>query len=292
MKEHFLSNSKELVSQKEWRGFIQSLEKNKNIDNKDKAKNLLKENLTKAIKARASDRFGVLFSGGIDSTIIALILKKAKYNFTCYAVGMENSKDVVSAREVAKELGLKLKVKILDLGDIESTIKEVIKILKSPDVVDVGVGCVFYQAANLAKKDNVNTVFTGLGSEEIFAGYRRHVNAKDIDKACWDGLLNIWKQDLERDYRISSALNVELRTPFLDKDVIKTAMMIPGKFKISRGYKKMILREVALSLGLKKEFAFRKKLAAQYGSRFDKALKKIAKKHGFKYKSEYLKSLV
>ena len=292
MAECFLNNKNEIVSEKEWQGFIQSLKTDRIIDNKDKAKELLKESLTNAIKIRVENSFGLLFSGGIDSTTIALILKQLGYRFTCYCVGLENSKDIESAQEVAKELGLELKTKTLTLEDAEQTIEKVSKILKEPNVVKVGVGCVFYEAMKLAKEDNVKAVFTGLGSEEIFAGYERHANAKDVNKECWHGLLNMWERDLKRDYSISKELNIELRTPLLDKEVIRTAMMIPGKYKISKQHKKLILREVSLEFGLRKEFAFKKKRAAQYGSGFDKAMQKIAKRHGFKFKTDYLRSLI
>ena len=55
---------------------------------------------------------------------------------------------------------------------------------------------------------------------------------------------------------------------------------------------KLILRKIANELGLKKEFAFRKKRAAQYGSRFDRAILRLGKRKGFKYKKDYLKSLL
>ena len=243
MKESFLNDKNDLVSEQEWQDFVLGLKTDKIIDNKDKAKEVLKECLTNAVKTRASNSFGLLFSGGIDSTTIALILKQLGYEFTCYSVGMENSKDLVSAQEVAKELGLKLKTRTLDIDEVEKAIQETTKILREPNVVKVGVGAVFYEAMKLAKQDELKSVFTGLGSEEIFAGYERHLNVKDINEECWQGLISMWERDLKRDYLIAKALDFELKTPFLDKDVIKTAMMMPGEFKISKGYKKYILRE-------------------------------------------------
>ena len=292
MRESFLNDKNELVSEQEWQGFVLGLKTNKISDNKDKAKELVKKSLTDAVKARAENNFGLLFSGGIDSTTIALILKRLGHDFTCYCVGMKDSKDLISAQEVAKGLGLKLKTKTLNIDDVEKAIQETTKILKEPNVVKVGVGAVFYEAMKLAKEDNVKAVFTGLGSEEVFAGYERHTIAEDVNKECWQGLLSMWKRDLKRDYLISEEVGVKLKTPFLDKEVIKTAMMVPGKFKIFEGHNKYILREVAFGLGLKKEFAFKRKRAAQYGSGFDKAMQKIAKQHGFRYKGEYLESLV
>ena len=292
MGEVFLDNTNQLIEEKEWVKFINSLKTKDEIEKKQGAIKAIKQTLINAIKIRVTKDFGLLFSGGIDSTTLALILKKLGHDFTCYSVGMQNSKDILSAQEVAKELGLKLKTRTLNIDEVEKAIQETTRILREPNVVKVGVGAVFYEAMKLAKENGEKFVFTGLGSEEIFAGYERHVNVKDVNKECWNGLLSMLKRDIERDYLISKAVGIELKMPFLDKDVIKTAMMIPGKFKISKGYKKYILREVALDLGLKKELAFKKKRAAQYGTGFDKAMLKIAKQHGFKYKGEYLKSLV
>jgi len=71
--------------------------------------------------------------------------------------------------------------------------------------------------------------------------------------------------------------------------LISYAMKLPAEWKIIDGKKKVILREVAEEfLG---EFAWRKKKAAQYGSCFDKAISKLAKKNGFNLKKEWLDSL-
>lgn len=290
MEELFIRNN-ELIAEKEWKELVNGLKVEDIIDEKPKAIQLIKQELTKAIKLRGNDKFGVLFSGGIDSVMIALILKKAGCDFNCYSVGLEKSKDLVWAKDVAEDLGFNLRLKILSLEEVEHTVKKVAKILKGFDYVNVSVGCVLYEAINLAKHNGNKAVFTGLGAEEVFAGYHKHTKVKDINSECWKGLKGIWKQDLKRDYAISKALQVEMRTPFLDQELIKVGMMVPGEFKISKGYKKMILRDVALDLDLEKKYAMRKKLAAQYGSRMDKAIKKIAKSHGFKNKSDYVKSL-
>jgi len=77
----------------------------------------------------------------------------------------------------------------------------------------------------------------------------------------------------------------------LDKDLIVSAMAIPAEEKIKGEIKKHILRVIAEELGLSHEFAFRKKQAAQYGSKIDKAIERLAKSKGFRYKRDYLSSL-
>jgi asparagine synthase (glutamine-hydrolysing) len=144
----------------------------------------------------------------------------------------------------------------------------------------------------MAKKDRVKFLFSGLGSEELFAGYHRHRLAKDKQGECWQGLLNMYERDLLRDSAVASAARVSLITPFLDERLIATAMRIPAKHKMSDEHSKLILRQAAQDLGLPKEFAWRGKKAAQYGSRLDKAISKLARKKGFKLKKDYLKSLI
>ena len=283
--------TKSVMNNRDWISFINSLKTGNLIEDKVKAKLLLEKELIDSIKKRIpNEKFGILFSGGVDSSTLALICKKFTTNFICYTVGFKDSQDVLYAKKAAKELKLNLKIKILELENIEKITKKLIKILDKRDIVSISVGLVTYFAMELAKTDGINTVFTGLGSEEIFAGYQRHKEAVDVNKECWNGLLMMYERDFKRDIPIADSLKMKVETPFLDENVIKTAMQIPGKFKIGTE-NKLILREISNELGLKKEFAFRKKKAAQYGSNFIKALDKISKKNGFKYKKDYFDSL-
>ena len=283
-------SNKNLISQGEWNKYINSLKTNKTEINKEKCKELIKDTLIKSIKKRTCklNKFGILFSGGVDSSIIALICKKLNLNFTCYCIGLKNSKDLQWAEKTALALNLKLKTITIELDETEKIIKKTIKILKQTDIIDVGVGSVIYAGINLAKKDSVNCLITGMGSDEMFAGYSRFENIRNINKECWSSLNNLFK-DLKRDFLIAESQKTKLITPFLDEKVIKSAMKISPTYKINKGIRKYLLREIAVDLGLPKEFAFRKKLAAQYGSGIDKAISKLAKKNGFKYKKDYLK---
>ena len=112
-----------------------------------------------------------------------------------------------------------------------------------------------------------------------------------MNEECWNGLTNvIWERDFTRDAAIATKMKFTVRVPFLDDEVIKTAMGISGEHKIREDQKKVILREIAESTGLPKEIAWRKKKAAQYGSGFDKALEQLAKQKKMQ-KSEFVKTL-
>jgi len=289
-----------LIPEELWMKFIKSLENDFDAleTNKERAKRELAEAIIQAIKKRALPKFGILFSGGVDSSLIAFVAKQLKCNFTCYTVGLENSDDILWAQKTANEYKFNFKYKILSLEEFENVVKNAVKLLNDADIVKVGVGSVLYACAKLALADGNNVLFGGLGSEEIFAGYQRHETAlkgnnfEALHKECWNGLKNMWSRDLTRDFTIAKSLSLDLRTPFLDKELIKTAMNIHPMFKLDKDNKKIILREAAEFIGLKKEFAQRKKQAAQYGSNFVNGIEKLAKKNGFKLKKEYLQSLL
>ena len=285
-------------SEKEWKSFVRkfSIRPEHRKAHKELL-NDLRELVLNAVKINLPDeKFGILFSGGVDSTLIAQICKKEKKDFICYTSALEEkglkaAEDLAYAKKAAKKFGFKLKIKTIGLKETEKYIKKILKIITEPNVVKVGVALPIYISAEMAVKDKRHIIFSGLGSEELFAGYKRHLDAKDINKECFNGLLGMYERDLTRDLALAKHLKPDLRVPYLDKALIEYSLRIPAEFKLKNEQNKLILREVAEQLGLK-EFAWRKKRAAQYGSKFDRAIEKLANRNGFKYKHEYLRSLL
>lgn len=94
-----------------------------------------------------------------------------------------------------------------------------------------------------------------------------------------------------RELPVAESLGMNLVFPFKDKEFFDYALTISPKLKINSGMNKIVIREAALKLGLPEEFALRRKNAAQYGSKFDKTMYKLAHRAGFEYKQNYLQSL-
>ncbi|MBD3259358.1 hypothetical protein GF371_01880 [Candidatus Woesearchaeota archaeon] len=312
MEEVFMREN-ELVNKKEWEKYIDNIrkeiEETKEKKTEEQLKEQLKKDIIEAIEKRTNkmdetEKFAVLFSGGVDSSLIALICKQLKKEFNCYCIGfrtgeMEEAKDLIVARQIAKELSLNYFEKELGIEEAERIIKEVIKIMQKPDkvdiqyVVNVGVASVILACIELSQKHGKDKLFfSGLGSEEIFAGYLRHEEADNVHEECWKGLRQMRGRDIIRDFAVSNNFGVKIVTPFLDRNVIKTAMKIHVSRKINKENKKIILREIAEELGLKHEFAWRKKLGAQYGSKSIKLIDQLTRKKGFRFKKEYLASLL
>ncbi len=256
--------------------------------------NELSEVIKKAVlKHLPRSYFGILFSGGIDSLLLAYLCRQAGMEFTCFTTnfraGME-SPDLAWARKAAQEYGFKLVVTNVSLKQAEKDLKEVVSLI-GPNVVDAGIALTLYPSLRTAEKLMIKQVLIGIGVEDVFAGYHRHLKASDLKSELNKGIANLSKEAL-RDDAVAQCFGIKLIKPYLDLELIKTGMRIPDKLKIKNGLKKAVFREAAMKLGVSKEFALRRKKAAQYGSNADKAILRIAKNNGFKYKSEYLKSLM
>ncbi|WP_159429229.1 diphthine--ammonia ligase [Methanohalophilus halophilus] len=240
-------------------------------------------------------RTGVLFSGGVDSTLVSMLCKKySKQDICCYVAGLESeiqAPDVQHARKIANELDLPLKVIEVSLEETEEILKKLVPLIETTSVPMVGVALPTYIAARAAKEDGVSVLFTGSGADEMFGGYNRHKRATDLNNECLKDTLNIHLEDTYRDGLIASELELDLRSPFLNRHVAEYALGIPAALKLNEKGNKMILRQVAERTGIAAEFAFRSKKAAQYGSKFDRGIEKLAKRAGYKNKTDYLKNM-
>lgn len=259
---------------------------------KDKVQKLLVDSINKRIP---NQKIALLFSGGIDSTMIALILKELKQDFVCYTCvlkegNLKEPEDLIYAKEIAKKYNLNHKIIEISLRDVSKDLKTVIPLIEDYNVVKVGVALTFFSACKRAKEDGCKVIFSGLGSEEIFAGYNRHKESTDINKECVSGLLRLYERDCYRDDVITMFNSLELRLPFLDLKLVDYALKIPSELKINNHIEKFILRLVAKKYyHLEEKYSFRKKKAAQYGSNIHKGLAKLSHKNGYNLISDFLR---
>jgi asparagine synthase (glutamine-hydrolysing) len=276
---------------------------------------LLQRAVKKRLPSTNSKKIGLLFSGGVDSTIIALLLKRLGVEFTCYSAELispqlEEAEDAQFSRSIANEYDLNLEFSTISIDELEELIIETMQIIETSDYIKVSVALPFLASCKLASTDSVDIMFSGLGSEEIFAGYRRHKQVENVNLECVKGLYSLHERDLYRDDVITMSQLQELRVPFLDKDLIAYCLQIPPQYKLDLKkieeikedvYKhpylnslvrsKIILRDIGMNyLQLQEHFANRQKKAAQYGSKFDKGILRLAKNKGVS-KQEYLNLL-
>ena len=243
---------------------------------------LLKLSISKRVEGL--DKLGVIFSGGVDSSILARLLQVISYNkkldITLYAVGREGSKDLDAAKYAAEYLDLPLKTQIIDEELIKRHIGEVVGAIGDDNLMKVGVGLTTYFATKTAADDGQKVVVSGQGADELFGGYNRYLKSFDegnLDLEIREDISNMYHVNLERDDACAMLNSVELRLPFLDKSLVEYAINLPAKNKISGSgdvLRKNILRKFAFNEGLDTEIAYRPKKAAQYGTGIDKILRK------------------
>lgn len=227
---------------------------------------------------------GVIFSGGLDSSYLALLLKEISENvplkIKLYAVGVEGSKDVEAAIYASKFLNMDLEICTLTEEMIREALPSVVNAIGDDNLMKVGVGLTTYFATKMAAKDNINVAISGQGADELFGGYKRYLESFVNDTLNYDireDISNMYHVNLERDDACSMLNSVEIRLPFLDKKLVELALNIPDNKKIVSMHddmRKSILRKLAFEEGLDYEIAYRPKKAAQYGTGIDKVLRK------------------
>jgi asparagine synthase (glutamine-hydrolysing) len=248
--------------------------------------------LLMSMKKRTQDfkKVGIIFSGGIDSVIVAWLAKKMVPDVICYTAGIEGSTDIAFARYIAKKLKLKLRVNELTRDEVEQMIPEIISVIENPNAGQVEVAVPVYAAIKLAHEDGIKVMYTGQGADELFGGYSWYTKVVEkegyqkLREHMTEDLLLLYKETLEREDKIAMAHSIEMREPFLDMEIIRVSMQMHMKLNVKSQddiFGKHVHRRVAQKLGIPKNIAYRIKEAAQHGSGMHQIFDEIARSHGF-----------
>jgi asparagine synthase (glutamine-hydrolysing) len=212
------------------------------INDENTASASLFEAVEKAVRKRSNKPCAIAFSGGLDSSLIAALCPEA----ALYSVGMAGSHDIVQTRKAAHELGLsdKLHLHELSIEEVESALPDVIRAIESADPMKVSIAMPLFFASKDAHSDGIRVIFSGQGADELFAGYKRYesMSLTQLENALRCDLYNIAENNLERDDAVTMANAVELRVPYLDREVVELALGIAPELKVHNGIRKYILR--------------------------------------------------
>jgi len=264
----------------------------------------LKELLSKAVKKNCtSERTGLIFSAGVDSTLLGILAAEFT-EVVAYTVGIDDAPDLIHAGELSGKLNFEIRLIETSLEEIEDSIHPVLKVVNDPNPMQVGVGIPFYLASKRAAEDGIKLVLSGQGADELFGGYNRYLGILEsggypaLEKAMEEDVKNIHRDNLDRDIAICRMNGIGLRAPYLENRFKDYSLKIPPELKIKevkeeefrcideidskRFIRKYILRKLAGECGVPPAVLNRPKKAAQYGSGTNKALQKIAKKRGFR----------
>ena len=221
--------------------------------------------------------YGVLLSGGLDSSITSAVAKKYAEKriesgdtdgawwprLHSFSVGLEGSPDLAAAQKVADHIGTvhhEIKFTIQEGLD---AIKDVIYNLETYDITTIRASTPMYLMARVIKSMGVKMVLSGEGADEVFGGYlyfHKAPNAQEFHEETVRKLSKLHMYDCLRANKSLAAWGIEGRVPFLDKEFMDVAMSINPEDKMINGERmeKWVLRK-AFESYLPESVAWRQK---------------------------------
>lgn len=239
----------------------------------------LKEALEASVKRQLMSDvpYGVLLSGGLDSSVISAIAKKysAKRVETdskadawwpqlhSFAVGLKGAPDLAKAREVAEHIGTVHHEINYTVQEGIDALRDVIYHIETYDVTTVRASTPMYLLARVIRSMGIKMVLSGEGADEIFGGYlyfHKAPDAQAFHEETVRKLGKLYMYDCLRANKSLSAWGIEGRVPFLDKEFLDVAMRLNPETKMCPGkaIEKRIVREAFADM-LPESVAWRQK---------------------------------
>ena len=228
----------------------------------------------------AQGQMAVAFSGGLDSSLLCSL--STNIAGKChYTAGLIDSFDIRSARHAAHLMQIELEAIELTLSDVQTLVPYVMEATESRNPLHIAISLPLYVLSREAKAAGFAKVLSGQGADELFAGYRKYVTLSSVAPealraALRADVLNIAKDNLERDNLAAAANSIDVVLPYLDPRLVAFGLRINCALKVRGGVSKYILRRAAEQV-MPRELAHKQKKAMQYGTGVTGALRTLAR---------------
>jgi asparagine synthase (glutamine-hydrolysing) len=256
-------------------------------DASSRLEGLLKRSIQRIV--RNEDRVAVAFSGGLDSGLTAALAKETGVSVELVTVGLSGSVELETAEIYAKQLDLPITVETFSPDSLDEYVHRIVWLIEEPNLMKVSIAIPLHWAAEVAARRGYTIMLCGQGSDELYGGYYKYAKTLDskgrkaLESELYSSVVESYIVNYERDDQATAPFEVELRTPFVDADVIRFSLTIPSELKVKPGndmIRKWVLRSVGQKLGLPHEIAWRGKKAIQHGTGVEHAILKLAKREG------------
>jgi len=247
-------------------------------------KQLLSE-MENAVKETISDKkIGVAFSGGVDSTLLAKLVKDMGYDVHLLTIGFQDSHDINFAKEVNQLLNFPHSISEIDPVKFKGISQKINQTIKSDNLSWNENSIAFHYVAELAQKNELKTVVTANGIDELFCGYNSYREAiekgeGEVTKMMDEKLKNEGEMMIAIN-QVTAEFDVKMVQPFLSSSFVDYSKKIPVSEKIHGPddmQRKHPIRELAMDYGVPEVAAKKQKKALQYGSQIHKSLLKSRK---------------
>ena len=245
----------------------------------EKLANILRDSVKNSLADK--DEIAIMFSGGVDSAILAVVARKF-CDVKLFVAGMEGSNDLQWGTEAGELLDLPVQQIIFTREDVLQAMKNVVLIHKMENPRWMSTFTAFDIV--LSRIDEP-VAFCGQGADELFGGYKkyREMPPKDAETRMFADYEELAFQEMPIYSAMASYYDMKLIAPFLNQDIVNFAGQVPieqklGNETLGQGQNnKEILRQAAEVLGVPGSMARRPKKAMQYGSGVSKVIKSYIK---------------
>jgi asparagine synthase (glutamine-hydrolysing) len=201
-------------------------------DNAEILRELMRASITKRLDTPLP--VAVFLSGGIDSAAVMYEAVRAHPNVTAFSIGLEDSSDVLSATRLCNELGLRHEHIAVTWRDLLEAIPDVIWTIESFEPNHVRGGTLSYVLSRAVARAGYRIALCGEGADELFGGYaevgsaiRQREPPLLIETMLTRFVAELHRTQLQRIDRTSMRFTLEMREPFLDKQVVSFARSLP-----------------------------------------------------------------
>lgn len=205
---------------------------NREWDPSEAIRQVLQQAVRKRLLADVS--LGISLSGGLGSSIVALLASQEPAHLPSFAAGMEGSEDLIAARKVAELLKTHHYERIYSQQEILVALPKIIYHLESFDPALVRSAIPNFFLAEMASQ-YVQVILTGEGADEIYAGYddfHSLESPRAIQEERLDSTAALHNTNLQRADRMAMAFGLEARVPFLDSKSITLGLGLPAEYKL------------------------------------------------------------
>ena len=231
----------------------------------------------------------IAFSGGLDSSIVALLASLCNLEVHLIYVSLEGQEETTFAEQAADALDMPLRLVEYSAQDIVEVLPEVIWLIEEPNPVNASIAVPMFWVAKQVSKHDFNILISGQGADELFGGYHRYLHeyaqhgSIGLRERLFRDVISSADTNFPRDNKLCTSQKIELRMPFADWNVTQFSLSLPTTLKVTSPtdvLRKRVLRKMAEDLGLPKVITEKAKKAIQYTTGVNHAIRKFAKKEG------------
>ena len=278
------------------------MKKKTNVDF-NHATEVLKEYLivrTRILASHVKDNVNevyVAFSGGIDSSLTAVLSAKTDLPVNLITVALRNSYDVDASVRSANLLNMSDRHNLVYLDEFNrDLLREIILTIESSDIMQVSLSIPLYMMMlYLKQRREKSVIFMGQGSDELYCGYVKYLHIcrekslVDAFKECIRDFIFSYRVNFQRETKISRRFNIDIYYPLISPSIYLYITSLPPTYLIANerdGLRKRIIRGVASKLNIPEDIIYRRKKSMQYSSGSEKILMKLIAKDKIKLLNE------